>query len=287
MFTTLRALIHGAQEQKALSVPAAHAWKRVDGSPWIDLHHADSGSLLRLPGLADFLIDATGRSVQGWPVPGLDAEACHQLYLANIKPMALSRQGKLVLHAAAIAVDGEAIVFVGVSGRGKSTLATSFAVDGHPLIADDGLAVEPDEDRYLAMPGETAVRLWRDSERELLADSDAPASSLGYVNKRRIEVGSCHAETLEPMPIRAIFLLGDNPQAELAIRPMQPAEGTMALIQHSFLLDIGNPQRHARQLRQTAALASGTLMATLDFPRDYTLLPEVKEAILAYAFETA
>ena len=82
----------------------------------------------------------------------------------NVLPMALSRQGRLVLHASAVEIDGAALVFVGLSGRGKSTLATSFALQGHALVVDDGLLLEPSAHGWMALPGEAAVRLRRDSQ---------------------------------------------------------------------------------------------------------------------------
>lgn len=278
--TTLR--IHQAREQRPMESPVAHAWQRVDGSPWINLHQTGEGSLLRLPGLGDFLVDAAGQTVEAWPVPGMDDETCRQLYLNNILPMALSRQGKLVLHASAVDAGGGAIVFVGLSGRGKSTLATSFAAAGHALIVDDGLTVEPGNGACLAMPGEPAVRLWRDSQEHLAADDVAQATALGYIPKQRIPAGAHLRFSPDPRPIRAVFLLGDDPQAALQIQPLRPVEAAMALIQYSFLLDIGDPARHAMQMRHAAALAASSRIARLDYPRDYALLPQVRQAILQY-----
>ncbi len=277
---TLR--MHEAREQSSLKVPVAHAWHRTDGSPWINLHQTSSGSLLRLPGLGDFIVDDSGYGVDAWPVPGLNSNACHQLYLNNILPMALSRQGKLVLHASAIDAGGWGIVFVGLSGRGKSTLASSFAADGHPLIVDDGLTVEPRNGGYLAMPGEHAVRLWSDSAQHFEARDAMPAATLGYIEKRWIPAGSKLQFSREPVPIRAVFLLGNNQQPTVTIQPLRPADAAMALIQYSFLLDVGDPRRHAAQMLHAAALTASSRIARLDYPRDYAQLPQVRQAVLTH-----
>ncbi len=278
---TLR--MHETREQLPLKGPVAHAWHRTDGSPWINLYQTSSGSLLRLPGLGDFIIDHSGHIIDAWPTTGLDNTACHQLCLNNILPMALSRQGKLVLHASAIDAGGWAIVFVGLSGRGKSTLATSFAADGHPLIVDDGLTVEPRNGGYLAMPGEHAVRLWRDSARHFTADDAMPAATLSYIEKQWIPAGSKLQFSREPVPIRAVFLLGDNQQPTVTIQPLRPADAAMALIQYSFLLDVGDPRRHAAQMLHAAALTASSRIARLDYPRDYAQLPQIRQAIVAHA----
>lgn len=276
--TSLR--IHPCREQALLAVAAAQQWDRVDGSAWMQRHDFDAGSLLRLPGLADFMIDAEGRAVEAWPVPGLDSAACRQLYLSNVLPMALSRQRKLVLHASAVAVDGVAVVFVGVSGRGKSTLATSFSHDGHALIVDDGLVVEADGDQVLALPGERSVRLRRDSEQLLEPSVTDAAQMLGYADKRRIPGGGALRFREQSCPIAAVFLLGDDPGASISVRPLPPAQALIELVHYSFLLDVGNAERHAALMRAAARLASACGVCRLDYPRQYALLPQVRRTIL-------
>lgn len=245
----------------------------------MERYDSGSGSLLRLPRLADFWINAQGTSVEAWPAPGLDHEACHQLYLNNVMPMALSRQGKLVLHASAVEVEGRALVFVGVSGRGKSTLATAFARRGYPLIVDDGLVVEFVEGKPMAMPGDRSVRLWRDSEQLLAAHSADSGQPLGYSEKRRIGASDELRFCSQPRPIQAIFLLGDDARATLDIRQLPPAQALIELIHYSFLLDVGIAERHGALMQAASRLAKTCGLALLDYTRDYEQLPQVHQAI--------
>ena len=61
----------------------------------------------------------------------------------------LERSGGLVLHSAAIELDGEAIAFVGPSGAGKTTVSSMSAC---PWFAQDRLAVAPVEGVWHAWP---------------------------------------------------------------------------------------------------------------------------------------
>ena len=271
--------IHAAREQAMLPMGAAQRWTRVDGSPWMERYDTQPDTLLRLPGLCDFTINPQGTVVEGWPSLALDQNACRQIYLNNVMPMALSRQGKLVLHASAVEVNDSALVFVGVSGRGKSTLATSFSHDGYALIVDDGLVVEARDSHALAMPGEHSVRLWRDSELLLGTHATSGTQAMGFTDKRCFPAGSALHFCVQPRPIRAVFLLGEDPQAPLSIRRLPPAQALIELIHYSFLLDIGNPAKHASLMRATAHLASSCQVSLLDYPRNYTQLPSVREAI--------
>ena len=273
--------IHPARVQLPLPIATTQQWARVDGSPWMQRYDTHPDTYLRLPGLGDFTINARGTSVEAWPTPALDHNACQQLYLNNVMPMALSRQGKLVLHASAVEVDGSAIVFIGVSGRGKSTMASHFASAGHTLIVDDGLVVEPHEGVLMAMPGERSVRVWPDSEHLL---EGAPATShVGYTSKRLIPAHEGLLFSDGPCPIVAIFVLGHAvSQTTLALRPLPPALAMIELVRYSFLLDAGDPQRHAELMRAAAQLAASCSITQLDYPRDYAQLPCVHQAIMAH-----
>jgi hypothetical protein len=44
------------------------------------------------------------------------------------------------------------VVFAAESGRGKSTLAASFAVNGFRFLTDDGLVLEPAGEGYAVLP---------------------------------------------------------------------------------------------------------------------------------------
>ncbi len=190
--------IAAARPQAPLPAPF-HTWALPDGSPWTDFHRENGGYLLRFPDMADFQVSADAEHVTCHPVPGASDAVVQHLYLNQVLPLSLSKQGKLVFHASAVEVDGGAIAFVGVSGRGKSTLAASFAIDGYRFLTDDGLVVEPAERGHVALPSHPSIRLWEDSESALIAPGTAigarraltrpsrgssPASSSGSATSR-------------------------------------------------------------------------------------------------------
>src|SRR5688572_17324577 len=120
-----------------------HGWSFPDGTPWTAFYRTSSGLLLRFPDLADFEVSADGRHVTCAPVPGISPATIEHLYLNQVLPLALSKLGKLVFHASAVDAGGGAVAFLAASGRGKSTLAAGFAVNGHQFLTDDGLVLEP------------------------------------------------------------------------------------------------------------------------------------------------
>ena len=85
------------RKQRRVTTAAFHNWKMPDGSLWTSFYRCDGGYLLRFPGLADFEVSGDGASVQGWPVPGVAVHTVEHLHLNQVLPLALSRQGQLVL----------------------------------------------------------------------------------------------------------------------------------------------------------------------------------------------
>lgn len=70
----------------------------------------------------------------------------------------------MVLHASSVAVNRQALLFLGNSNAGKSTMAAAFLASGHPLLSDDKLAVRISGSRFLAEPSHNNIRPYRSYE---------------------------------------------------------------------------------------------------------------------------
>lgn len=68
-----------------------------------------------------------------------------RLIANSFVPNALAESGHVMLHAAAVVVEGHAALFCGASGEGKSTLAAGFARRGLRVLSDDVLRVASDQ----------------------------------------------------------------------------------------------------------------------------------------------
>lgn len=73
----------------------------------------------------------------------------------------LSRPEQIGLHGSAVEFKGEAYLFIGRSGAGKSTTAYEFTRRGGRLLADDLIMVDPVEG--VAFGGVPTLRLWREA----------------------------------------------------------------------------------------------------------------------------
>lgn len=282
-----------ARAQAILTEPPFHVWHvPPSGTHWCEFRRLsnEGGDIhLRFPDLADFVIAANGERVDASPVPDLDDVTLEHLQLNQVLPLVLSAQGRAVFHASAVVVAGDAVAFLGESGRGKSTLATHLALKGAPLLTDDGLCLwlpgesgSPDHTCWVE-PSHPSVRLWQDSEDALIGGRMAAAPAVSYTRKARFLADQLLPLCSEARPMRRAYFLGDGSAEGVRITPMTAREAAIEWVKHSFLLDIGDKSRLATHFEQVGLIAALNLSYRLDYPRDYGMLDAVQMAISEHA----
>lgn len=139
------------------------------------------------------------------------------------------------MHATAIVVDNYVMLVGGVSGAGKSTTASYFALRQHPILSDDVSALCLKKGDVFVQPGVPLLRLWPQSTQALLGEGSALPRISPDWEKQYLSLeteGFRFAD--EAMPIGAVYILGPRNE-ELSIRPLRPAESLMILIDNTYL----------------------------------------------------
>ena len=252
---------------------------------WTFFYRQPAGYLLRFPDMADFEVSANGCQVRGWPAIGAAPSTLGHLYLNQVLPLAMSRQGKLMLHGRAVEIDGHGVAFIGESGRGKSTLAASFATGGSRFLTDDGLHLEWTGGECQIVPSHPSIRLWEDSQEALISDTAAGAPALDFTTKSRLLAGPDIAFCDQARALRRIYFLGDGDVSVPTMERLRPAEALICLAKNSFLLDIEAQDMLAQHFDGVSRLAQLPIYFSLDYPRRYEALPQVREAIIRHASE--
>jgi len=275
--------INTARPQARLRHAPFHEWAFPDGTLWTQFLRTDVGYMLRFPDMADFEVTANGSAVICWPAPGISADTVQHLYLNQVLPLALSRQFKLVLHASAVEIENFAVAFLGMSGRGKSTLATSFATSGHRFLTDDGLQLEKAEHGYLIQPSHPSIRLWDDSRLALMPETARTAPPVDFTPKSRFladdEVAYCDVAR----PLRCMYFLGEGNTETVSIEPVGGRDAMIELVRHTFLLDIEEREMLMHHFGQLTELARLPMFFRLDYPRQYEMLAQVREAVILHS----
>jgi len=271
-----------ARFQAPLRLKLFHQWVISDGKLWTQFFRTETGYLLRFPDLADFRVSADGLNVSCSPAPDVSEATTQHLYLNQVLPLALSKMGKLVFHASAVELGDSAVAFVADSGRGKSTLAASFATNGFRFLTDDGLVVEAGGDGYLAFPSHPSIRLWQDSQEVLIPSEPEIAPSVEFTSKVRFLAGKDIIFCDQPRSLRRVYFLGDGSAPKLIFQRMTAAEAFIEWVKHSFLLDVEEKTLLAGQFDQVTQLARQPIYYRLDYPRYFNELTQVRQAIVKH-----
>jgi hypothetical protein len=163
--------------------------------------------LLSVPRLARFLI-AGGTSVTVALEPGAVARDASGVVLGSSLGILLHQRGSLVLHGAAVARDGRAIVICGDSGAGKSTLAAALCQRGCSFVTDDICVIATSADcKPLVLPDGRQLKLWQSAISGLrLEGSRGPVVRDGF---EKYFVAPADAVGDPPL-LTAIYQLQDN-----------------------------------------------------------------------------
>jgi hypothetical protein len=208
----------------------------------------EAGYLLSVPGYGRVLIAGDGGELLCDPERG--RERWEAMLSAQALPLAATAAGIEVLHASGVTLDGEALLFAGEPGAGKSSLAAAFLRAGAKLLSDDAVAIERDGERLLAHPGTGLLQL-RDGELERLGDAELArhGEGEGFAGKLRF----AGAQAAEPAPLRALFLLDRDEEGP----PLERLEQVdpFALLGSTFNLSVRTPERLRRHLDLVASLA--------------------------------
>jgi hypothetical protein len=202
-------------------------------------------------------------------------------FLADqVIPRILAHRGDFVCHSGAVRCDDAALMFVGASGRGKSTLAASFNLAGHALLGDDAMVVSWSNHIPHVRSVYPSLRLFPDALAALMPDAPTAGPMAQYSTKQRIDVEVADEGDLPPLPVRALFVI-DAPTADgtIAICPLSVADACMALVGSSFALDPNDMEQAKSRLTAASRLASAVPAFRLAFERSFDLLSAVRQAI--------
>ena len=280
---TLRQLASRAQARYPYE--PFNVWQLPQGPILAAFYRTEAGFLVRFPDLADFELSADGRRAICWPSPNVSEATVEHLYRNQIMPLALGKLGKLVFHASAVELGDGAITFAGASGRGKSTVAAAFAMNGNPFLADDGVLLDGAPGTYVIRPSHPSLRLTAESEKHLLCapwhsetarESGAKAQHLA--SKR---LTYCR----KPKRLLAAYFLGEGSVSDVFFRPLGAVEAVIQWAGQSFLLDISDESAIERHFDGIVDLTNSVPCFSLDYPRRYDALPVVLDRVRTHVRE--
>ena len=209
-------------------------------------------------------------------VPEPDSlELIIRFYLVGtIMGVVLYQRNSLVLHASAVNINGEAVVFLGVSGEGKSSTAATFVTHGHSIITDDVAPIDLTTEPVTIHPGFPQVKVGQEIAEALGYQYNRLHAVHTFKEKRALQPRE--GFSLKPVPIKRIYVLTTD--KEFAIAPMKASSAVTELARHSrptTLYHAGD----AAHFFQCASLAKHHFIYQLKRPKDTSKLEELVQLV--------
>jgi hypothetical protein len=241
--------------------PVLDGLQPVEGSPSTSMAVCDRHFVVGFGDDAVVSIDASGTEVW-WADLGADLPTLVHLLLDQVLPRVAARRGHLVLHGSSVANgSGDAIVVLGQSGRGKSTLAAGLVARGFVPLSDDCVVLHVDEQGATVVPSYPGHRLSRRS-LDLIGWADDVGSSRVSRHSDKLRVaGDASPVMPEPARLKQLVVLLDPNDSRSVEGPLGPAERAVALLQHSFHLCA--PEERVELVARAATFGDRCAVSTL------------------------
>jgi hypothetical protein len=206
-------------------------------------------------------------------LPGPDNEARTEARLWGVPSSLCSLyRGNVHLHAAAVDVDGTAVLIAAPGKRGKTTLSAAFFRRGFRLLSEDQTCIRPGSPPAV-MPGPASLRLRLDT-MEALALQGVEVTTR-EPDRVHLAIEESLRGTQDPVPLRAIVLLRQSDQG-ISITPADPAQVARDLWSLSFHL----PDYRQQVFFGITDIVSGANPFDLTRPLRFDVLDEVIDVVV-------
>lgn len=193
--------------------------------------------------------------------------------LSEALGLILYQRGLFLLHASAVQIGEQVVIFAGVPGAGKSTTAAAFAKLGYTVLSDDMVAIDLNSgDKPMVYPAFPQIKIWQPAVEGLGYDISTLATL--YPGSRKRVIRKPQNFPTKPFPLAHIFFLEEG--SNFRGTPMQGNDAFFTLARFfplpSQLLEGKTLEHHFQQCLQ---LISQVDLWKIEKPRDFKILKEL------------
>ena len=247
---------------------------------WYEWGMSQAGwHFLRWPGLFQFAISPDGRRIVGCELERSSLESFQTYLLGHVLSFALIKQGLEPLHGTAVVIDDEAVVLLGPSGQGKSTLAATFLHAGHSVLTDDMLVLREVAGVLCGFPGPPRLKLFPEPARRFLPAESCLAPMNPDSNKHIIALPESRAHT-EPVLIHSFVVLDGGEGATLELNTITGTSACVELLGATFNRKLVDQDRLRRQFAATRGWCAHVPVRRLSYPWDLEVIESVAQMIV-------
>jgi len=161
----------------------------------------------------------------------------------------LHQKGYLVLHGSAVNMGDKAIAFLGGCGEGKSTTAAALNIRGHPLITDDVLVIDFDNNNNpVLLPSFPRIKLW-DNAIDLLTNGKEIFPKIHPKFQKysyNVDKNFCDYQ----LPLKTVYIIEKSEKN--SITPLRSQDALIELVRNAYMIFLFNDDEKHQNLIQSA-----------------------------------
>jgi hypothetical protein len=222
-----------------------------------------------VPNVGSFRFADGENSVTAFAEPSARDELVLDSFHRNVVPIAMQAAGREVLHGSAVLMEQGLVALVAEPETGKSTLAFALSRRGHPLWADDAVAIDVTGAAAVAAPLPFQIRLRTQSAAyfgERPREANAPLTR-GTVDDRR------------PEPLAAVCVLARHEAASPSVVRLSEADAFSALLPHAYWFTLDERDRNRAMMESYMELAARVPVLRVSFAAGLESVPAIAQAI--------
>ena len=215
-----------------------------------------------------------GNKIVFLPAPGVSPQMVSFYAIGTVMSILLYQRKFLVLHGSVIDINGEAVIFLGNSGDGKSTTAAALHAAGYKLINDDVAPITLGDEPAFLQPGFPQIKMSSETAEALGHDFN----SLPVIHPKSDKRGyrPQHDFPRSPLNIKRIYVLDYG--NEFSSTPISSSLATMEVSRHSRPTTLYQ-RGDALHFFQCVNLVKEQTIYRLRRPKSLELLPKFADFI--------
>jgi hypothetical protein len=249
-----------------------------DGHYKLSLEAIGDDWLLRYGDTCSVTIADSARTLRCYCPDPANLPLLPEVLVRRVLPRLATLHGQLPMHAATLADDSGAVMLLGASGAGKSTMTAALARHHGWDIFSDDMSILSDQDRHLAFPTTPGVSLWQKSLDAL----NLPRADCRPIHSRQGKVWYAPQplQYRPPQPLQAVIMLSIDPEGRgIEWQRLQGPEILVVLLSQLVVFNPRDKEKIAELVARFRQILDAVPIYGVAYPRQYAALPDVAETI--------
>jgi len=214
-----------------------------------------------------------GKKIYVDPAFDVDPNLLRRFLVGTVFAVLLYQRGLFILHASTVKIENSAIAFLGNFGLGKSTTAMAFYQAGHPIVTDDYVALNFDDNEFpLVEPGFPRLKLSYD-----FLSNNNPNDKTFHSNYSKNFINVDNGFPKNPIKLNRLFVLERG--NDLLIEPIKRQEAFKVLLSNTFVNKLLNNSEKRKNLLYYSRIIQNIPIKRLVIPKSLNVLVDVVKLV--------